>query len=500
MSTFDYTNRDYLSIKQDLLDRAEINIPEWTSRSSADFGVALVELWAYMGDILHFYIDKAASESFLQTATSLSSVSSFANLLDYIPTPRNSATATVVVVPSSTISGTVTIPVGTSFVAPAITDRTLVSFVSTAEAYVNSGTATVSIPVIEGIQITNEYPVSTLNLLSTSSGSPSQSFTLRYTGVVPSSVTVNVKEGTIVGGVATQVAYQNIQSFSDYSSSLAIFKVETASDNVSTIVFGNGINGKIPTNGAEITVSYRRSIGSSGNLPVNSITSFGSSAPAGVLISSSSAAIGGYDDESIESLKKNVPLLFKTQDRAVSLQDFKDLSLRVPSVIKSTATYSSGTVTVIAVQNQVDYLSTSFGNTITTPATLITNVTDYFTPRILIGTTIAVASTVTLTPVYISLSLTVKTQYVQRWVLDNVINALDSIFDFENVSFGQVLSLGEVYKSVLAVEGVDFINITVFNTSPSGIASGNTITAAADRLLRKKSSEWTITTTGGVVG
>jgi hypothetical protein len=85
MSTFDYTSRDYVSIRQDLLNRAEITLPEWDSTDSSDFTNVFVDLWAYMGDVLHFYVDRAASETFLETATQRESVMAIANLMDYVP-------------------------------------------------------------------------------------------------------------------------------------------------------------------------------------------------------------------------------------------------------------------------------------------------------------------------------------------------------------------------------------------------------------------------------
>ena len=41
-------------------------MPEWkTAGEAADFGTLMMELFAYMGDTLNFYIDRTASEAFL---------------------------------------------------------------------------------------------------------------------------------------------------------------------------------------------------------------------------------------------------------------------------------------------------------------------------------------------------------------------------------------------------------------------------------------------------
>ena len=49
-------------------------MPEWeTAGEASDFGTLLMELFAYMGDVMHFYIDRTASEAFLGYGASVSS-------------------------------------------------------------------------------------------------------------------------------------------------------------------------------------------------------------------------------------------------------------------------------------------------------------------------------------------------------------------------------------------------------------------------------------------
>jgi hypothetical protein len=60
MASFDYSSRDYSTIKSDLLARASRIAPEWTDRDPSDFGMVLVDLWSQMGDVLHYYVDPPA--------------------------------------------------------------------------------------------------------------------------------------------------------------------------------------------------------------------------------------------------------------------------------------------------------------------------------------------------------------------------------------------------------------------------------------------------------
>ncbi len=156
MPNFDYTSRDYYSIREDLLSRAS-QLPigtSWTSRSEADFGIMLVDLWAYMGDVLHFYVDRAAAETFLRTATQRDSVLAIANLLDYETLTKDSAEATVTIVATEAWTGLVVIPKYTTFVAPARTaTESTYYYVSTASASMSASNTPVDIPVIEGVVV-----------------------------------------------------------------------------------------------------------------------------------------------------------------------------------------------------------------------------------------------------------------------------------------------------------------------------------------------------------
>ena len=129
------------------------------------------------------------------------------------------------------------------------------------------------------------------------------------------------------------------------------------------------------------------------------------------------------------------------------------------------------------------------------------NALTFFEPRQMIGATVQSASAVALTSVYITADIVVKDGYVQRVVRDAVSAALDTLFTFDAVYFGQSLSLGEVYKLIMSVEGVDYVSISRFKTSSSaGINTGNKITAASTSLLHKAVDYDLAGITGGVVG
>ncbi len=83
---------------------------DWTSRQSDDFGIALLEMWAYLADILTFYQERIANEAYLRTAVHRESVLRLAALLDY--RPANGMAATTQLAFTVDKGKTVVIPIG----------------------------------------------------------------------------------------------------------------------------------------------------------------------------------------------------------------------------------------------------------------------------------------------------------------------------------------------------------------------------------------------------
>jgi hypothetical protein len=62
-----------------------------TTRADEDFTVALLDAWAVVGDVLTFYQERIANESYLRTATERLSVAELARLIGYRLRPGVSA-------------------------------------------------------------------------------------------------------------------------------------------------------------------------------------------------------------------------------------------------------------------------------------------------------------------------------------------------------------------------------------------------------------------------
>jgi predicted phage baseplate assembly protein len=65
----------------------------WHEGMGGDYHTMLIELWAYLADILTFYQERIANEAFLSTATQRDSLRRLAELVGYRPQPGSAATA-----------------------------------------------------------------------------------------------------------------------------------------------------------------------------------------------------------------------------------------------------------------------------------------------------------------------------------------------------------------------------------------------------------------------
>jgi hypothetical protein len=91
----DYTSRDYYALREALVKRIQDRIDTWQGNDPADFGVALVEAFSYMGDLVNYYIDRIANESYILTATQRQNLLNLASQFGYTPSGYTAATVDV---------------------------------------------------------------------------------------------------------------------------------------------------------------------------------------------------------------------------------------------------------------------------------------------------------------------------------------------------------------------------------------------------------------------
>ena len=91
-----YLNKDFDSFKQKLIEFAEVYYPNtYNDFSDTSAGMMLIEMSAYIGDVLSFYGDNQVQENFLQFAKQRSSLLSLAYNHGYFPQVTNASSVDV---------------------------------------------------------------------------------------------------------------------------------------------------------------------------------------------------------------------------------------------------------------------------------------------------------------------------------------------------------------------------------------------------------------------
>jgi len=79
-----YTSRDFESIKKDLLNYVKVYYPDtYKDFNDSSFGALMIDLVAYVGDILSYYVDYQVNESFIETSLQQNNVLKIAKQLGY---------------------------------------------------------------------------------------------------------------------------------------------------------------------------------------------------------------------------------------------------------------------------------------------------------------------------------------------------------------------------------------------------------------------------------
>ena len=108
-----YVDRDFTSLRNSLVSYAKTYFPNtYNDFTPASPGMMFMEMAAYVGDVLSFYVDNQFQETFIQYSRQTQNLYDLAYMLGYKPKATNAATAVLEVYQQlpATISASVTIP------------------------------------------------------------------------------------------------------------------------------------------------------------------------------------------------------------------------------------------------------------------------------------------------------------------------------------------------------------------------------------------------------
>ncbi len=257
------------------------------------------------------------------------------------------------------------------------------------------------------------------------------------------------------------------------------FVVEIETDGTSQLRFGDSVSGMRPVTGTEFTAFYRVGNGTRGNVGADSIAHFAASVVAGIdHVRNPLPATGGVDLETVEDVRRFAPVAFRTQERAVTAEDYATMAERHPQVQQAAATFRwTGSWRTVFVT--VDPFASK-------------NPDAPFDPELpvqleryrMAGHDLEI-DTPRFVPVEIAMQVCAKRDYFRADVKRALLEVFSSrilpdgrkgVFHADNFTFGQPIYLSVLYAAAYAVDGVDSVKITVFRRQgtpdPTPLATG----------------------------
>jgi hypothetical protein len=292
-----------------------------------DFLDHQLEVFAGQAAFLHYYLDKKAQELYLPTLQRFSNAIKIGNDRDYRSKGANPAYALLTFTLSAAATSVVSIPAG---VLVATNTNIVFETIEAMEFAINDTEKTVG--ALQRQKITND-PIS-------STGLANQKYTLDGL-VVDKSVDLQVNG----------FSWLQVDSFFGYGVDSEVFLCRQNENAEYEIVFGNGLNGKIPDLGATIDVIYYTCSGANGNVArrtINLITT-DIALPLGFTITAENPenAINGKGFETLNELRSNIPLFMRSIKGASHRETFPALAQQVNGVASAGVSYDYGAEEIV---------------------------------------------------------------------------------------------------------------------------------------------------------
>ncbi len=183
---------------------------------------------------------------------------------------------------------------------------------------------------INALEIDQRKTISA-TVVGQSDGSPDQVIKLPWQAIDPASLIVQVEE--LDRGYAL---WHRVDDLALVGRDDAAYKLDSEAQ---TLLFGNGLFGRIPDVGRRIRVAHARAGGgSNGNLPRGSLTAIsavdldGARINRQIIVYQAIATDGGIDAETLPEAERRIPSRLKTRNRSVTEEDYQILAAQTPGV------------------------------------------------------------------------------------------------------------------------------------------------------------------------
>lgn len=433
-----YVTRSYLQIKDSLLQRLGQLVPEVTDHSESNILVIIISMFAGVAENLNYYIDNMAREAFITTARRYSSVVKHTRLIDYRIKAMNPASVNVNV--SFFDNNDIPKPIDQTFIIPAGTvfkTENNIKFISLNDYEVQVGQTVLTIPCEQKTLIEDV-------ILGQAQGIENE-FMPIGSNYVHNSIYLTVGD----------IPWERQETLGRSEPEDLHYIVDISSERIAYVRFGDLFNGAIPSAGNDVVATYYESVGVRGNVNSNSITKTEfdfTSTPASIektIINNPLASSGGMDFESRERIAVSAPLSLRTLDRAVTRQDYIDITKLAPGVDKASLFYECGKYIDI-------YISPVGGGVAQTP--LLNSTLNWLNERKMVTTFIRVLPTGE-SDIFVKMDVTAKFRRDTIVTKQDIINALLEEYSYTKSDINRPIRVSDIIALIDNLPKVDFLNL-----------------------------------------
>ena len=309
------TELDFDSIKQNIKDYYKRDGGPYKDWDFEGSGLNhLLDILAYNTHYNAILAHLTANESFIGSAQLRKNVVASAKTLGYLPRSFTAAT-TKIRLSGPDVESLATVPKNTVFSTSVGANS--YDFINLNAVTGTFGTTGEQIEVKQGTLRTVQYTYD-------------NSDTNRRYEIPDSKVDVSTLRVTAFphGNSSASTLYTKFTELSNVTASTDIYFVFENPNGFFEIEFGNDVIGKKPTSGSVISIEYLSTDGAAANGATtfnlkDTLTDSGGSALNNIVVSGADISSGGGDRESIDEIRFNAPLSFTSQDRAVTVDDYR---------------------------------------------------------------------------------------------------------------------------------------------------------------------------------
>lgn len=465
-----YTNQDYGSLKARLMEIIQHNFAkEFTDFSESSLAMMLVELWAFLADQLSFKIDQVANELFIDTVTELANITRLANLVGFKPSPPTPAKAMFSIGVNNVVSNDLFIdtPLEISFQAAGGHGEKYMELYQADEN--NNPMLGHEIVIPAGVSFVNNVigiEGRTNYKLTEGTGQPWQQIPLSVPGVLWGSVIVTVDN--------TQ--WKEVEFFTGWQA-MPEFRVEYLEKYQAVVIFGDSKTGLIPPKGATIKIAYRIGGGEAGNVITGAINQTVTIHVAGIKqmitcnVSNYTRGEGGYDGDTLEEIRTKIPIYLKTQDRAVTGEDYKTICESFVSSINGVVGKAA-----VALRNQgcagniIDIFILAKDGPIglmKASDALKNELSQELSKKKMFSDTVCIRNgEIILTDIAINMTVKSINRQNEGVIREKAYRRIGNLLSLSNFEFGQSLKDTDIIKSIADVKEIDHVDVS-FTTERS---------------------------------